>query len=227
MDCRNLQESLRETMRSGEICKFLGKMMQEGEAIVLGGRMCYACVIDIKGGRAMGEKRRQGPFDFNSDGQRDFWERLVERKWYEVFQENFWSKPSKPATPICPGYEEEEETAPNEISPEDMAFIIELQRKSREEQERRDRMYKQSPDLPFAYYTFCQVRFPPSPKIRYYRTSDLKIEVGDRVLVPKGTDDVPTVGEVIAVQQCNTYSAPAPVEQTKEIIKKVVRRPWE
>ena len=175
----------------------------------------------------MGEKRPQGPFDFNSDGQRDFWERRVERKWYEVFQENFWSKPSEPMPPICPVYEEEEETVPHEISPEDMVFIIELQRKSREEQERRDRMYKQSPDLPFAYYTFCQVRFPPAPKIRYYRTSDLKIEVGDHVLVPKGTDDVPTVGEVIAVQQCNTYSAPAPIEQTKEIIKKVVRRQWE
>ncbi len=99
--------------------------------------------------------------------------------------------------------------------------------KCREEGERRDRRYKQSPDLPFAYYTFCQVRFPPSPKLVYYRTSGLKIEVGDRVLVPKGDQNIPTEGEVISARQYGTYNAPAPIEKTKEIIKKVVKRSWE
>lgn len=68
-------------------------------------------------------------------------------------------------------------------------------------------------------YTLCGVAFPHSSQPYHYRTEDMTIVVGDKVLVPVG--DKETVGKVVSVGQYMRISAPYPIDKIKFIIEKV------
>ncbi len=71
-------------------------------------------------------------------------------------------------------------------------------------------------------YTFCGVIFPHAIHIYYYRTNDPMVKVGDTVLVPVG--DKVTTGKVVSVGQYMRIAAPYPVDKTKLIFCKVVKK---
>lgn len=70
-------------------------------------------------------------------------------------------------------------------------------------------------------YTFCGVRFLSGSKVYQYRTDDKTITVGDRVIVPVGTEGKEVVAIVEAVKQYTRAHAPYPLNEVKKIIRKL------
>ena len=69
---------------------------------------------------------------------------------------------------------------------------------------------------------FCSVVFNHyDDKSYYYITDDDSIEVGDRVVVPVGSDNQPVEAEVVKVEYFKEEDAPYPVKKTKRIIRKL------
>ena len=72
-------------------------------------------------------------------------------------------------------------------------------------------------------YTFVGIMFPYATRHYHYLTDDDTINIGDKVIVPVGSDNKETVGEVVSVEKHLRISAPFPVEKTKKIISKYVK----
>ncbi len=68
-------------------------------------------------------------------------------------------------------------------------------------------------------YSFCKVAsdFPNRPFL-YYLTGNLKLKIGDRVLVPLGNNNKETEGIVVAVGECFGASFPCPVSKLKTVL---------
>ena len=66
---------------------------------------------------------------------------------------------------------------------------------------------------------YCGVDFSSGGRIYHYRTTDLHIAVGDRVVVPVGDDNSEREVVVKTVEFCRWDNTPYPLEQTKEIIR--------
>ena len=67
------------------------------------------------------------------------------------------------------------------------------------------------------FYTYCLVSF--GTEKYYYYVSELDgIMVGDKVLVPAGKENEPTVASVVNVEKCRYDFAPYPPSKTKRII---------
>jgi DNA polymerase-3 subunit epsilon len=68
--------------------------------------------------------------------------------------------------------------------------------------------------------TYCGVEFPGGNKLYSYRTSDLKISVGDHVWVPVGEWNNYRIATVKTVDLChNMIDTPFPYKKTKEIYR--------
>ena len=65
--------------------------------------------------------------------------------------------------------------------------------------------------------------FPYATHHYHYLTDDDTINIGDKVIVPVGSDNKETVGEVVSVEKHLRISAPFPIEKTKKIISKYVK----
>jgi ADP-ribosylglycohydrolase len=67
---------------------------------------------------------------------------------------------------------------------------------------------------------YCGVKFSNSGGIYHYRTTDLRIDVGDIVIVPVGDDNHEQEVTVKTVDYCRWDDTPYPLEKTKQIIRK-------
>ncbi len=69
-------------------------------------------------------------------------------------------------------------------------------------------------------YIFLSVRFGDYGKTYYYLTDDDSIEVGDKVIVPVGTDGTERIVEVAKIQYFSADSVPMPIEKVKSVLGK-------
>lgn len=69
-------------------------------------------------------------------------------------------------------------------------------------------------------YFYCGVIYENSPYPYHYRTNDLNLKIGDKVIVPVGYDNKEVVAEVVSVEQHTRLTVPYPVEKCKFIIRK-------
>ncbi len=69
-------------------------------------------------------------------------------------------------------------------------------------------------------YTYVGVAFPETSFIYHYLTDDDSIQIGDKVVVPVGSDNEETEAEVVSIGKHLRKSAPYPVNKTKKIIRK-------
>jgi hypothetical protein len=67
---------------------------------------------------------------------------------------------------------------------------------------------------------YCGVEFSESGQIYHYRTTDLRIVVGDRVIVPVGEENYEREVTVRSIEFCRWDDTPYPLEKTKQIIRK-------
>jgi len=68
---------------------------------------------------------------------------------------------------------------------------------------------------------YCGVEFNEGGRIYHYRTNDLKICIGDRVLVPAGPENIQKEVTVRTVDICRRDSPLYPLHKTKEIIRRL------
>lgn len=68
-------------------------------------------------------------------------------------------------------------------------------------------------------YTICGVVFDHAVNPYNYKTDDLTIALGDKVLVPVG--DTEAIGTVVSVGQFMRIAAPFPIDKMKSVIRKV------
>jgi len=66
---------------------------------------------------------------------------------------------------------------------------------------------------------YCGVEFSHGGGIYHYRTTDLRIEVGDTVVVPVGDDNHEQIVTVVTVKHCRWDNTPYPLEKTKPILR--------
>ncbi|WP_461223741.1 hypothetical protein [Lacticaseibacillus suihuaensis] len=71
---------------------------------------------------------------------------------------------------------------------------------------------------------YCQVLFHHDGQAYSYRTSDTSLAVGDRVLVPVGTNR--TVGTIVAMDYYAKDRVPYPLSKTKEVLGLATPRDW-
>jgi hypothetical protein len=68
---------------------------------------------------------------------------------------------------------------------------------------------------------YCGVEFSDGGKIYHYRTTDLRIDVGDEVVVPVGESNYEQEATVRTIEFYPWDDTPYPLEKTKEIIRLV------
>jgi ADP-ribosyl-[dinitrogen reductase] hydrolase len=68
---------------------------------------------------------------------------------------------------------------------------------------------------------YCGVEFSGEGQIYHYRTTDLSISSGDRVIVPAGRENYHREATVRTVEFCRWDNTPYPLEKTKVILHKV------
>lgn len=68
---------------------------------------------------------------------------------------------------------------------------------------------------------YCGVEFSNGGKVYHYRTADLRMDVGDEVVVPVGASNYEREATVTTVAFCRWDDTPYPLEKTKEIIRLV------
>ena len=69
-------------------------------------------------------------------------------------------------------------------------------------------------------YFYCGVIYENNPYPYHYRTNDLNLKIGDKVIVPVGYENKEVVAEVVSVEQHTRLTVPYPVEKCKFIIRK-------
>ncbi len=67
---------------------------------------------------------------------------------------------------------------------------------------------------------YCGVTFSEDGKQYHYRTTDLRIDVGDVVIVPVGENNYEREGAVKTVEFCRWDDTPYPLEKTKQILRR-------
>lgn len=106
-----------------------------------------------------------------------------------------------------------------------------LQQKRAEEQEARRKEHEErrkqtmAPD-PLAdtdktIYNFCSVVFQSTRQPYAYLTGSLDIKIGDKVVVPVGSDGKEVVATVVSTSQHMRLTAPYPVDRARTVIKKI------
>jgi ADP-ribosylglycohydrolase len=66
---------------------------------------------------------------------------------------------------------------------------------------------------------YCGVEFSRGGGTYHYRTTDLRINVGDKVVVPVGDENHEQVVTVVSVEYCRWDNTPYPLEKTKPILR--------
>lgn len=69
-------------------------------------------------------------------------------------------------------------------------------------------------------YTFYGVEFGSGSKIYQYLKGNEDLQIGDKVIVPVGKDNLEQEATVITIQQHRRRTAPYPIEKTKRVIRK-------
>ena len=72
---------------------------------------------------------------------------------------------------------------------------------------------------------YCGVEFSQGGKLYHYRTTNLRIHVGDDVVVPVGDANYEKNATVKSVEFCRWDDTPYPLEKTKEILRKADEKP--
>ena len=98
------------------------------------------------------------------------------------------------------------------------AALSEAYRKEREEREEKRKKMMHVEDT--TLYKFCKIstNYPLKPHY-YYLTGDLNVKVGDLVAVPLGYKNAETLGVVVSVGQCYSFSFPCALDQMKTVIR--------
>lgn len=71
-------------------------------------------------------------------------------------------------------------------------------------------------------YIFLGVSFEGSEKYYFYLADDDCYEIGDKVVVPAGPDNIEAIGEVVTIQKHRRKTAPFQIEKTKYVIERAV-----
>lgn len=71
-------------------------------------------------------------------------------------------------------------------------------------------------------YHYCAVVYDDNPYPYHYRTNDISLKIGDKVVVPVGRENVEKIAEIVSVEQHTRLTVPYPVEKMKTIIRKHV-----
>jgi hypothetical protein len=66
---------------------------------------------------------------------------------------------------------------------------------------------------------YCGVEYSHGSGIYHYQTTDLRIDVGDKVIVPVGEDNHEQTATVVTAEYCRWDNTPYPLEKTKRIIR--------
>ncbi len=105
-----------------------------------------------------------------------------------------------------------------ETRPEYEAALSEARRKEREEREEKWRKMMHVEDT--TVYKFCKVstNYPLKPHY-YYLTGGLDVKVGDLVAVPLGYKNAETLGVVVSVGQCYSFSFPCALDAMKTVLR--------
>ena len=69
-------------------------------------------------------------------------------------------------------------------------------------------------------YHHCGVVYENSSYPYHYRTNDISLKIGDKVIVPVGTQNKEVVAEVVSVEQHTRLTVPYPVDKCKFILRK-------
>jgi len=67
---------------------------------------------------------------------------------------------------------------------------------------------------------YCGVEFSENGRIYHYRTTDLRIAIGDTVIVPVGDENRESKATVRTMEFCRWDDTPYPLEMTKQILRK-------
>lgn len=68
--------------------------------------------------------------------------------------------------------------------------------------------------------TYCRVSFGEYNHLYFYRTDDESMQVGDRVIVPAGPDNIELAAVVREIRMYDLENLPYPLNKTKYIIRK-------
>jgi ADP-ribosylglycohydrolase len=66
---------------------------------------------------------------------------------------------------------------------------------------------------------YCGVEFSEGGRIYHYRTTDLRINIGDIVIVPVGDDNHEQKAAIKTMEYCRWDDTPYPLEKTKQILR--------
>lgn len=117
----------------------------------------------------------------------------------------------------------ETETEYSEALAQKRAEEQETRRKEQEERRRERASISTDPlaETDKTVYNFCSVFFQSTRQPYSYLTGDLDIKIGDKVLVPVGSDGKEVVATVVSTSQHMRITAPYPVDKARKVIKKL------
>ena len=69
-------------------------------------------------------------------------------------------------------------------------------------------------------YYYCSVLYENNPFPYHYRVNNISLNIGDKVVVPVGSENKEVVAEVVSVEQHTRVSVPYPIEECKFVIRK-------
>ena len=69
-------------------------------------------------------------------------------------------------------------------------------------------------------YYYCSVLYENNPFPYHYRVNNLSLNIGDKVVVPVGSENKEVIAEVVSVEQHTRVSVPYPIEECKFVIRK-------
>ena len=99
----------------------------------------------------------------------------------------------------------------------------EQEARCKEQEERRKQTMAPDPlaDTDKTIYNFCSVVFQSTRQPYAYLTGSLDIKIGDKVVVPVGSDGKEVVATVVSTSQHMRLTAPYPVDRARTVIKKI------
>jgi len=99
----------------------------------------------------------------------------------------------------------------------------EQEARRKEQEERRKQTMAPDPlaDTDKTIYNFCSVVFQSTRQPYAYLTGDLDIKIGDKVVVPVGSEGKEVVATVVSTSQHMRLTAPYPVDKARTVIKKI------
>lgn len=69
-------------------------------------------------------------------------------------------------------------------------------------------------------YFYCGVIYENNPYPYHYRINDTTLKIGDKVVVPVGSQNKEEIAEIVSIEQHSRLTVTYPIEKTKFVIRK-------